>query len=121
MGKNLHNNLYKNKDYDSVFYELKKKLDNWINGSDYGNITENQLLKEMWPNGEKPKLREPIIIKKENGINIISNNKNTSIGWRNNKTDSWNIYLKNEIIFPESIFEIIVFSPGYGSIIKTYK
>ena len=115
------NNLYKNKDYDSVFYELKKKLDNWINGSDYGNITENQLLKEMWPNGEKPKLREPIIIKKENGINIISNNKNTSIGWRNNKTDSWNIYLKNEIIFPESIFEIIVFSPGYGSIIKTYK
>ena len=115
------NNLYKNKDYESVFYELEKKLDNWINDSDYGNITETQLLDEMWPNGEKPKLREPIIIKKENGINIISNNKNTSIGWRNNKTDSWNIYLENEIIFPEGIFEIIVFRPGYGSIIKTYK
>ena len=115
------NNLYTNKDYDSVFYELKKKLDNWIDKSDYGNITENQILKEMWPNGENPKLKDPSIIKKDNGINIISNNKNSSVGWRNNKTENWKIYSTDEIINPENSFDIIVFKPGYGSIIKTYQ
>ena len=114
------NNLYNNKYYDSVFDKLKKTLDNWIDESDYGNITEFQLLKKMWPNGEKPKLKEPSIIQKDNGINIISNNKNSSIGWRNNKTDNWKICLKDEIINPGNIFEIIVFRPGYGSIIKSY-
>lgn len=115
------NNLYTNKDYDSIFYELKKKLDNWIVKSDYGNIKENQILKEMWPNGEKPKLKDPSIIKKDNGINIISNNNNSSVGWRNNKTENWKIYSTDEIINPENSFEIIVFKPGYGSIIKTYQ
>ena len=115
------NNLYTNKDYDSVFYELKNKLNNWIDESDYGNLTEKQILEEMWPNGVKPKLKEPSIIQKDNGINIISNNNNSSIGWRNDKTENWKIYLKDEIINPENIFEIIVFKPGYGSIIKTYQ
>ena len=115
------NNLFKNKDYDSVFYELKNRLDNWMDNSDYGNITENQLIKEMWPNGKKPKLKEPSIIRKDNGINIISNNNNSSIGWRNNKTENWKIYLKDEIINPENSFEIIFFKPGYGSIIRTYE
>ncbi|MDA9666086.1 sulfatase, partial [Bacteroidota bacterium] len=114
------NNLYSNKDYDSVFYELMKKLDNWIKASDYGNISENQLIKEMWPNGEKPKLKEPTIINKDNGINIISNNINSSIGWRNNNNDNWKIYLSDEVINPDKFFEIIVFKPGYGSIIKTF-
>ena len=116
------NNLYGNKDYDSVFCQLKKKLDNWIDESDYGNITENQILEEIWPNGEKPKLKDPSIIKKDNGINIISNNNNSSVGWRNNKTENWKIYSSDEIINPKNnSFEIIVFKPGYGSIIKTFE
>jgi len=115
------NNLYTNKDYDSVFNKLKKKLDNWIDESDYGNLTEEELIKEMWANGEKPKLKEPSIIQKDNGINIISNNSNSSVGWRNNKTENWKIYSNDEIISPENSFEIIVFKPGYGSIIKKYE
>jgi hypothetical protein len=116
------NNIYGNKDYDSVFCQLKKKLDNWIDESDYGNITENQILEEIWPNGEKPKLKEPLIVKKENGINVISNNKYSSVGWRNNKTENWKIYSSDEIINPKNnSFEIIVFKPGYGSIIKTFE
>ena len=114
------NNLYTNKDYDSVFYLLKKKLDDWIKVSDFGNISENELINEMWPNGEKPKLKEPTIIHKDNGINIISNNINSSVGWRNNKNDNWKIYLSDEIIKPGKFFEIIVFKPGYGSIIKPF-
>ena len=100
---------------------FKSELDYWIDESDYGNITENQILKEMWPNGEKPKLKDPSIIKKYNGINIISNNNNSSVGWRNNKTENWKIYSTDEIINPENSFEILVFKPGYGSIIKTYQ
>ena len=76
----------------------------------------------MWPNGEKPKLKDPSIIQKDNGINVISNNKNSSVGWRNNKTENWKIYSSDEIINPKNnSFEIIVFKPGYGSIIKTYE
>ncbi len=114
------NNLYKNKDYESVFYDLKKKLDNWIDDSDYGNITEPKMIEEMWPNGKKPELKEPSILTENNGVQIISNNENSSIGWRNNKTENWRIYLSDEIIKPKNSFEILVFKPGFGSIIKTF-
>ena len=59
------NNLYKNKDYESVFNELKKKLNNLINHSDYGNKDETELIKEILPNGKKPELK-------------VVNNKTTS-------------------------------------------
>ena len=92
-----------------------------INDSDYGNITEYELIMEMWPNGKKPKLKEPSIIKNDIGINIISNNNNSSVGWRKNKNENWKIYLKDEIIKPGNDFEVIVFKPGYGSVIKTFR
>jgi hypothetical protein len=114
------NNLYTNKDYDSVFYELKKKLNNWIKASDYGNMNEEQMLKEMWPKGVKPILNEPSISKLNNGTKINSNNLNSSVGWRNNKSGKWEIYQENEIIKPTNNFDIIVFKPGYGSIIKSF-
>ena len=114
------NNLYKNKDYESVFYDLKKKLDNWINDSDYGNMIESKMIEEMWPNGKKPELKEPSILTKNNGVQIISNNENPSIGWRTQTNKKWNIYKDQEIINPGDNFEILVFKPGYGSIIKTY-
>lgn len=114
------NNLYTNKDYDSVFYDLKKKLDNWIDDSDYGNMIESKMLKEMWTNGKKPELKEPSILTKNNGVQIIPNNENSSIGWRAQTNKKWNIYKDQEIINPGDNFEILVFKPGYGSIIKTY-
>ena len=48
------------------------------------------------------------------------NNLNSSVGWRNNKSGKWEIYQENEIINPTNNFDIIVFKPGYGSIIKSF-
>ena len=115
------NNLYKNKDYESVFNELKKKLNNWINHSDYGNKDETELIKEIWPNGKKPELKDPNIIKKGKGFKIISNNDNSSLGWRDGTSKNWRIYHEDEIIYPKNNFEIIEFSPGYGSIERLHK
>ena len=115
------NNLYKNKDYDSVFNDLKKKLNYWIDDSDYGNKEEADLIKEIWPNGKKPELKEPKILKKGKGFKIISNNENFSLGWRDSTIKNWRIYLENETIYPKSNFEIIEFSPGLGSLKKLYR
>ena len=59
-------------------------------------------------------------IEKNNGTKINSNNLNSSVGWRNNKSGKWEIYQENEIINPTNNFDIIVFKPGYGSIIKSF-
>ena len=69
----------------------------------------------MWPSGEKPDLKDPKIIKTERGFKIISNNENSSLGWRDSPNENWQVYLKEEIIYPKNNFEIIEFSPGYGS------
>ena len=114
------NNLYGNMDYKNIFDELNKKLSKWINSSDYGNMSEVKMLKEMWPKGVKPILNEPSISKLNNGTKINSNNLNSSVGWRNNKNGKWEIYQENEIINPDNNFDIIVFKPGYGSIIKSF-
>ena len=114
------NNLYGNMDYKNIFDELNKKLSKWINSSDYGNMSEVKMLKEMWPKGVKPILNEPSISKLNNGTKINSNNLNSSVGWRNNKSGKWEIYQENEIINPTNNFDIIVFKPGYGSIIKSF-
>ena len=42
------------------------------------------------------------------------------VGWRNNKSGEWEIYQENDIINPTNNFDIIVFKPGYGSIIKSF-
>ena len=83
-------------------------------------MIESKMLKEMWTNGKKPELKEPSILTKNNGVQIISNNENSSIGWRTQTNKKWNIYKDQEIINPGDNFEILVFKPGYGSIIKTY-
>ena len=88
--------------------------------SDYGNMSEVKMLKGMWPKGVKPILNEPSISKLNNGTKINSNNLNSSVGWRNNKSGKWEIYQENEIINPTNNFDIIVFKPGYGSIIKSF-
>lgn len=113
-------NLISDSIYTNEIIELKTQLHKWIDSSDYGNMNEEQMLKEMWPNGKKPKLKAPSIIKKDNGIKIISNNKNSSVGWRNNNNENWKVYLENETIEPKKTFEILIFMTGYGSIITTY-
>ena len=113
-------NLIGDSNYFSNIIELKIQLKNWIDSSDYGNMSEEQMLKEMWLNGKRPKLEEPLVTENDNGIKIISNNKNSSIGWRNNNSEDWKVYFEGEIIEPKNTFEILIFRPGYSPLITTY-
>ena len=113
-------NLIGDSNYFSNIIELKIQLKNWIDSSDYGNMSEEQMLKEMWLNGKRPKLEDPLVTENDNGIKIISNNKNSSVGWRNNNSKDWKVYLEGEIIEPKNTFEILIFRPGYSPLITTY-
>mgnify|MGYP006083121001 CR=1 FL=1 len=115
-------NLYTNKDYDSVFYELKKKLDNWIDESDYGNMSEEHMLEEMFSNEfRQMKLNLPTIKKSNEGFIIYSNNSGASIGYRTNKNLSWKIIENGNQIISENAFELLMFKPGYELFLETFK
>ena len=116
------NNLFTNKDYDSVFYELKNKLNNWIKASDYGNMNEEQMLEEMFSNEFRPmKLNVPTIKKSNEGFIIYSNNSGASIAYRTSKNLSWEIIENGNQIVSENAFELLMFKPGYELFLETFK
>ena len=118
------NNLYKeienNEYYKQIFDKLNTKLLKWIESSDFGELSEAEMIQKFLPYGNKPNLNEPSIKEIKNGIIIHSNNLNYSIGWRNYGEKKWKIYNENEAIKPKSNFEIIIFSPGFKSIYKSF-
>ena len=65
-------------------------------------------------------LKEEIIINDE-GFLIESNNLYASVGWRNKNEKVWNIYKKNELIYPKDDFEVLVFRPGYEVLIQVFE
>ena len=61
------------------------------------------------------------IIINDEGFLIESNNLYASVGWRNKNEKVWNIYKKNELIYPKDDFEVVVFRPGYELLIKVFE
>ena len=101
---------------------LKKHLFEWMDNSDFGNISESNMLEYMFTESISiPKLNTPNLIESDAGYLIESNNLNTSVGWRNKNETSWNVYQKNEIIQPNNDFEILLFRPGHETLIKAVK
>ena len=68
-----------------------------------------------------PKLNMPKIIMDDGGYLIESNNLYTSVGWRNKNENVWNIYTANELIQPKDDFEVVLFRPGYKTLIQPFK
>ena len=115
-------NLIRNPKYKQIFRRLRKHLFEWMDSSDFGNISESNMLEHMFTESISiPKLNAPNLIQSDIGYLIESNNLNTSIGWRNKNENTWNIYQKNEIIQPNNDFEILLFRPGYETFIKAVK
>ena len=114
-------NLYLDSNYMRTFKLLKNKLDNWINSSDYGNLTEKDILKQMWPNKTPPKLNPPEIKNINKGIIITTNNGLVSVGWRNQNESTWKIYKKDDVIYPNDSFEVIIFKIGYEPLRKDFE
>ena len=68
-----------------------------------------------------PILNIPEIIINDEGFLIESNNLYASVGWRNKNEKVWNIYKKNELIYPKDDFEVVVFRPGYEVLIQVFE
>ena len=116
------NNLINSPNHQEIFKELESQLLKWMYVSDFGNMTESQMLNSMFTSSMiRPKLDVPRLIISELGFIIESNNLNASIGWRNKNETVWNVYRKNDLINPEDDFEVIVFQPGYEILIKSFK
>ena len=116
------NNLMANPKYEQVFKKLQYHLFAWIEESDFGNMSESDMLNYMFTNSISiPKLNMPEIIENDLGYLIQSNNLNTSVGWRNKNEKIWNIYSVNELIKPKDNFEVLLFKAGYEVHIKAFK
>tara|TARA_B100000767_G_C19762365_1_gene535817 strand:- start:430 stop:1899 length:1470 start_codon:yes stop_codon:yes gene_type:complete len=115
------NNLIHNPKYESIYKTLKHYLFSWIEESDFGNMSESNMLDSMFTSLMSiPKLNMPKIIMDDLGYLIESNNLYTSVGWRNKNEKAWNIYTANELIQPKEDFEVLLFRPGYEVFVKTF-
>ena len=116
------NNLINNPKYESIYKTLQHYLFKWMRDSDFGNISESDMLDSMFSSSMSiPKLNIPKIIIDDLGYLIESNNVYTSIGWRNRNETVWNIYTANELIQPKDDFEVVLFRPGYKTLIQPFK
>ena len=108
----------KNLFYDSNYtYEIKEhmsQLNKWMNSSEFCNISEREMLKQMFQEDYKPrKLNHPIIENTDKGLVIFSKDNGTSIGYRKKGDNKWNIYTTDSKINYVNETEIIMFKPGY--------
>ena len=55
------------------------------------------------------------------GVSIESNNQYASVGWRNKNEKIWNIYQKNQLIQTNQEFEVLLFKPGYKTLIQHFE
>ena len=116
------NNLINNPKFEKVYDTLKHHLFMWMKESDFGNMSESDMLNFMFSNSMTiPKLNMPKLTINDFGYLIESNNIYTSVGWRNKNETVWNIYQKNELINPKDDFEVVLFRPGYEVLVKTFK
>ena len=116
------NNLIQHHKYKEIYDNLKYKLFEWMDSSDFGNVSEASMLDEMFSSSMAiPKLNTPKLITSGLGSVIESNNLDASVGWRNKNELIWNIYTTNELIQPKDDFEVLIFKPGYEILIKSFQ
>ncbi|MEC7945761.1 MAG: hypothetical protein VX145_06270, partial [Bacteroidota bacterium] len=113
----------KNLFYDSNYtYEIKEhmsQLDKWMNSSEFCNMSESEMLKQMFQEDYKPrKLNPPTIENTDKGLVIKSKDSGTSIGYRKKGDKKWNIYTMDSKVSHVNKTEIIMFKPGYELLYK---
>jgi arylsulfatase A-like enzyme len=114
-------NIIEEPQYVEVFHKLQHELTKWMNASDFGNFTEQEMINFMFPNGIAPaQLDDPSIHLHEYGISIEPQDDYVSIGWRNQGENTWQVYLPQEIIQPKNSYEVILFKPGYEVFTQTF-
>jgi len=75
-------NLINNPNYTGKIAELRKVLDQHIKDiNDRGEVSETEMLEQMWPEGIQPRTEQPVISIKGGNISISCSTKGSSIGY----------------------------------------
>jgi len=75
-------NLINDPKYADKISEMRKVLDQHIKDiHDRGNISETEMLEQMWPGGIQPKTKNPVISFKNGEINLSCSTNGASIGY----------------------------------------
>ena len=115
-------NLINNPEYERIYKRLKHHLFKWMEESDFGNMNESAMLDSMFTsNMSIPVLNMPELTKTDLGYLIKPNNLHVSVGWRNKKEMTWNVYKPGDFIQPKDDLEVLLFRPGYQLLIKDFK
>ena len=115
------NNLISNPKYNRFYLNLKDRLFAWMTSSDFGNISESEMLQFMFSDSMTiAKIPEIECIHTASGCFLESNMEGVSIGWRNKGAVVWNVYQKETMIDPKNHFEVLAFKMGYKTLIKAY-
>jgi arylsulfatase A-like enzyme len=91
-------NLADKKEYQDKIGEMKSALDHWIKSTDdKGQLTEDDYIASIWPNGEQPKTAEPKLTIGNGEVSVSTETTGASIGYQWAKdeselTNSWDIY-----------------------------
>lgn len=93
-------NLVNNSKYQDKIEEMKSVLNKWIlETNDKGQLSEEDYLASIWPNGIQPATKAPIISKDSNQIKISSLTEGASIGFQwaddeENLSNHWHLYIE---------------------------
>lgn len=116
----LHN-IVDDPELTNIFNKLRDNLMAWVEDSNFGNMTEKEMLDCMFNNEIEPnQLKAAKIHQQKKGISIEPNSEYVSVGWRNKGEKSWKAYLPNETIQPKKSFEVVLYKIGYDILIQTF-
>ena len=93
----LHN-LADDPQYKGKLIELREECERWMTAiEDKGLLPEKEYIASIWPNGEQPITRSPIIRQRNNMIEIHSETEGASLGYQVLKENeglkkSWQVY-----------------------------
>jgi len=108
------NNLASDPKYRTKLLELRDECKRWIVAVDDKCIgPEMELLKEIWPEGKKPRTDIPTVKFKDGLLSITCKTEGANIGYNVGDSESWDIYTEEVQLESNADVKVIVHRIGY--------
>lgn len=113
-------NLVGDPDYDATFTRLRSALTAWMDRyPDIGDLSEQDLIFAIWPDGQQPATAPPeILVSEQDGgmmIALTSATDGASMGYRTDITSKdWNLYVEPFVLPNGSRLEAKAIRYGYS-------
>jgi arylsulfatase A-like enzyme len=112
-------NVADDQGYAKILLELSQECDRWTASiSDRGLIPEQELLAQLWPDGNQPVTSDPEVSKDGNQVSIQCNTAGASIGyqWLENADEIktvWQVYTGPVQLMPDKYLRVVAHRIGY--------